>query len=136
MFISRKSPTELNSLSTACRPRERRELVLDNIKHHQLLIFNRSYFSSKFKPRLKVADLCAQTLKVMDQCARSHTLPQHMKQCRPPRHAIEKAELRMSHSLGHHLPPDCKTSWLRLQCIRDLVKTSYFCLSNEGQMAR
>lgn len=99
-----------------------KELVLDNIKHHQLLIFNRSYFSSKFKLRLTVADLCAQTLKVMDQCAHSHTLPQHMKQCRPPHHAIEKGELRMSHSLGHHLPPDCKTSWLRLQCIRDLVK--------------
>lgn len=58
--------------------------------------------------------------------ARAHTHTQthitHMIQSRPPHFATEKSEQCMTHSLGHHLPPDCKTTWLRLQCIRDLVK--------------
>jgi len=41
----------------------------------------------------------------------------------------------MTHSLNHHLPPGCKTSWHGSQCFRDLVKRKLISdLSNEGQM--
>lgn len=103
------------------------KLLLECIRHHRLLLFNIVRKSAGvFFFQMKAAAKSSWT--------RALTLLQHMMQCRPSHRVTEKAELCMSHSLSHHLPPDCKTSWLGLQHVRDLVKL-VFLLTNEGQMA-